>query len=78
MKSQKIVEVTWVDITSYSEWRDLKTSGSLSPTLIKSVGYLINKDKKNVRIAMSWSEDMGIAVTKVIPMGTVRKFRVIR
>ena len=74
----KVVEVDWVDITSYSEWKDEHDAQKVQPTSIKSVGYLVNKDKKNIRFAMSICKDGGMAPVKVIPMGVVKKVRRIR
>lgn len=74
----KIVEVEWVDITSYSNWKDPNEAGNIKPTGVKTVGYLVNKDKKNIRVAMSVTEDLDMAPVKVIPLGVVTRVRRIR
>lgn len=74
----KIVEVDWVDITSRQNWEDIEDALTFEPVLIKTVGYLLNKDAKNIRLVMSQSNDMGVAIVKIIPLGVVRKIKVIR
>lgn len=77
-KPLPIVEVEWVDITSYHSWMDLKDAEAYKPVGIRSVGYLLNRDKKNIRLVMTTSDDMGAAVIKVIPLGCVTKVTRIR
>ena len=73
----KIIEVTWHDITSYSSWYAKADAAKLENTEVRSVGYLLNRGKKDVRIAMSDSRAKPgeYGVIKVIPRGTITNIR---
>lgn len=72
----KIVKVEWEDITCQHGWSDLDRVDNT--IIISSVGYLLSKDKKYLRITPSISIDNNSKTESlVIPMGVVKKIKVI-
>jgi hypothetical protein len=70
----KIVEVLWEDITSNTGWHEPKEILHYKPLEIKTVGYLINKDKKYLKLGHTVSEDNDSDFT-IIPVGVIKKIR---
>ena len=77
----KLVEIVWEDITSDSNgWVSQDEASQHSHCVImKSVGYLLSKDKKYVKICMTQAdEELGIALVKSFPIGCVKKIRTLK
>jgi|SRR3990172_7792632 len=77
----KLVEVEWEDITSENGgWSSIDDSKKNSHCVImKSAGYLLEKNKKYVKICMTQAdEDMGLALVKTFPIGCVKKIRTLK
>ena len=73
-----VVEVTWVDTTSWHTWLEEQDYRGLKPTVCVSVGYLLKNDKRVVRMAMSHGSEDTYGMIKVIPQGCIRKVRTLR
>lgn len=72
------VEVLWDDPhTEDSTWLDLDSLGQASFT-IRSVGFLLKKDKRQVVLVQSLTDDERGATTLSIPRGCIRRIRRIR
>lgn len=71
----KLVLVEWEDITTHNGWRP---HGEVTePIRCATVGFLVSKDKKYIRLAPTMSDDGRPCDPWTIPMGTVTKYRVI-
>ena len=70
-----IVEVTWVDSCSYNRWAHRDDHESHGPSECKSVGYLIAKDRKSLRISQNMADGDKCDSTMAIPMGCVKRVR---
>ena len=77
-KKYKIVRVTWIDATHYQGWRTTEAMNELDHSTNKTVGYLVSRDKKNVRVALSHSEDGDMADLMVIPRINEIKYEVLQ
>lgn len=69
-----LVEVTWEDICTYSDnkWRKREfVVDDLTPTNVKTVGYIVKSTKKFLVLASTVSEFDDTLHTIVIPRGTV-------
>jgi len=73
----KFVEIEWADAGSNGGWRegDNYPKDSIQ---CRTAGYLLHKDSEAVTVAQSISRDGAHADRMTIPMGCVRKYRVIR
>ena len=69
-KKYKVYQVTWVDTSSSSAWRDIK---NFKPTLytINSAGYLIYEDKKVIVLSLAISDDDRSSDRLTIPKGCI-------
>jgi len=71
----EIVEVTWNDTFSDSGWKDIDKIPLAALPECTTVGYLLSKDEKIVRILHSINGDQ--ADFTIIPTGCVLKIRTI-
>lgn len=78
IKGRQRVEVTWTDITSYGGWRSPDDIGKVVPAVCQSVGYLVGRDSKHVRIAMNYDGDGTMGNVQVFPAKNVVKIRKIK
>ena len=71
----KIIEVEWEDSCSIAnQW--MKPNGDLEPSLCKSVGYLVSKNKKRIVIAQNYNDESGEVHNQfIIPRGCVIKIK---
>lgn len=63
------VEVGWVDATSHSGWMEVAEMREKAAVLMHTVGYLIERTKKHVKLVRS-REDTGFAVGDVFIIPT--------
>ncbi len=73
-----IVEVSWVDAASTRGWRDGERVRKEKTGLLecRSVGYLLSKNAREVRIVQSQGITNGdLAEMQAIPTSTVKKIR---
>lgn len=77
LKEGTKVEVTWVDIASYSNWMPKEYARETKPVPMTSIGYVILDAKDALRIAMTSELDTDGKVTEVlvIPRQNVVKVR---
>jgi len=71
-----IVEILWEDIFTRPGWLAHRQREQRSAEC-RTVGYLLEKDEKHVRVSSSWSSDER-ADTTSIPMGAVRSITELR
>ena len=77
------VQLTWSDINSDSSWKTLKDAMNSTPTICRSTGWLIKKDKDgHIIVADVNFEDNGtlgdVGNITTIPSSNVLKIRKIR
>jgi hypothetical protein len=80
MKFKKFVLITWEDICSYSDWKNIDTAKKDTVAICYSAGFIIEKNKKNTIICSDWSSDIdGIEVgnRNVIPNSVIKKVEVL-
>jgi len=75
-KPPAIVEVLWEDIFTRPGWLGHKAREDGSAEC-RTVGYLLSKDARYVRLSSSWSSDER-ADTTTIPIGVVRSITELR
>ena len=76
----KIVEVTWED-ASFEDMthRTQRTVEEDTFVVLRSVGYLISRNKRAIRLAMEWRPDSDrVRDILLIPTSLVKKVRVLR
>ena len=71
----KVVEVSWNDTFSDSGWKDLDRIAFVPLPECTTVGYLLSKDDKVVRLLHSINTDQ--ADFTIIPTGSVLKIRMV-
>lgn len=73
---QRAVEIEWEDITTTSRW-DREPEKQI-PLKVRSVGYLIRRDRRFITISQSHAENDDWSDTTVIPRANVKRFRFLR
>lgn len=70
------VEVSWVDTTGHSGWQSVDEALNRAPVLMHTLGYLIDKNEKFIKLVRS-VEDDGHDVGDVftIPRDWVQRMR---
>lgn len=71
----KLVQVEWEDITTHNGWRYPNEPIDIMRAV--TVGFLMSKDKKYIRLTPTMSEDGRPCDPWTIPMGVVTKYRVL-
>lgn len=77
-KRNKIVEVTWEDTAGYSTWKTPESLEHENGIMVKSIGYLVERNKNHIKICGDWSDQDDIHHATVIPTGCVKKIRRIK
>ena len=79
VKKYPIVEIIWQDATSHQGWHDIdELAEDFECMNVRSVGYLIKKDRKFVKIVMGITEDDQTNMVMVIPAKWVQSIKVLR
>ncbi len=74
--NNKVVEITWVDACTSDKWRSRKEYLRITkPLAIKTVGYLIKKNKKCVAVVQSQGANDDYSDSMTIPRDWVQKIR---
>jgi hypothetical protein len=73
-----LVEVLWDDATELKGWKEEHEEEELKPSLILSVGFLVKKTKTHIVIAQDLSEDRMRNGRSQIPMGMVKRIKVLK
>jgi hypothetical protein len=70
------VEVSWVDATSHTGWFEVDEALDKQPVLMHTVGYILERNKKFLKIVRS-VEDSGFAIGDpfIIPTDWIRKIK---
>lgn len=65
----------WIDVTMHGGWQS--EAETLPPMLASSIGYLVNEDKKCLRLASTLGADQTFGDVSVIPVSLiVRKVKI--
>jgi hypothetical protein len=70
------VEISWVDATGHSGWQTVSEAMAKRPVLMYTLGYLIDRNKKYIKLVRSLDndgEDVGDVFT--IPTDWVQRVR---
>lgn len=74
-----LVEVVWKDATSVSGWNSIQDMAEhMEMMTVRTVGYLIKKDKQAIKLAMSHTEDDSTNIAMVVPAGWLVSYKVLR
>jgi hypothetical protein len=80
---KRLVEVEWIDSASTNGWQrrgeidqEQKQDGGLVEC--RTVGYLLSKDKRSLRLAQSQSSHGAVAEICAIPRSCIRSIREVR
>jgi len=66
-----LVEVLWHDTSGHHKWFDSEGWGDIEPIVVRTMGYMVQKNKIMVRLCMSVRDDSIIGDLMVIPRGCV-------
>jgi hypothetical protein len=77
IKEGTLLIISWDDIVNNNSWLSDEVAQKIQPTFCKDVGWFINDDKLNIRIANSVNSDCEKSVT-VIPKGVIRDIKIIK
>lgn len=73
-----LVIVEWEDIVSDSSWMDIREAKHQKPYNCESIGYLIEKNKKNIVLVPNVSyAGLGFGYVS-IPIGCIKKINIIK
>lgn len=80
MKIPPVVEVEWIDASSYSGrgWLTHESAVDYKPFKVLSSGYLLRKDDAVVILGINKDPNGSYSVLMEIPRGMVRKIKTIR
>ena len=80
VKAAPLLMVDWDDTSSpeTSEWKDIEEDTVDGVVRVRSVGYLGFRDKRQIILIQTVSEDKGFFGDLAIPMGCVTKIRRLR
>jgi len=74
---KKIVCVDWEDASSNSGYWSKKDTNEFSTVNARTIGYMVEKNKKMVKLCTENFEDGGFRHVHCIPKGMVRKITVL-
>lgn len=72
---QSIIYIEWEDSAYFSGWKDKKVASGCASCRVKSTGFLLKKDKKDIVIYQSRSDSREMGHIMAIPMSAVRKIK---
>ena len=73
MRNHKLVYVEWEDASGLSHWRDDTTAKDALPIPVRSIGWLMAKNKKCITIAASLNNQGEHSDRNTIPKGCIIK-----
>ena len=79
-KPKKFVLITWQDICSYNDWKNLELAKKDTIAICYSTGFIIEKNNKNTVICSDWSKDedsIEVGNRNVIPNSVIKKIEVL-
>lgn len=75
----KLVEVEWVDSCTAGGWRSRASYLEEGPTICRTIGYLLHKDKQKIVVIQTQSSSTGhVSDSMAIPVVAVKKMRVLK
>lgn len=74
-KKLPLVEVTWVDSTSYTRWTTRDGALGMPLIVITTAGYLLDKTRKEVRLVRSMAADDDVGDVFLIPRSCIFKIK---
>ena len=80
MKPKKFVLITWEDICAFNDWKSLDQAKKDNVAICYSIGFIIEKNKKNTVICSDWSTDNDgteVGNRNVIPNSVIKKVEVL-
>ncbi len=78
MSQPRLVRVDWDDACSNDRWRAQDALLRTERVQIRTVGYVIRSNRKEMVLAQSLSEAGNISSTIAIPRSCIRKVRLLR
>ena len=73
-----IVEILWEDACSLSGWDNIETYKNHTAMPVKSVGYLIKRNKKCITLAGTQALDEGFCQGITIPLSWMKQIRTLQ
>lgn len=70
-----LVEVIWHDTTGYHQWFESEGWSDKEPLVVRTVGYLAQKNKLMVQLVTSMRDDGVAGDLFIIPRGAVVQIR---
>ena len=77
IKAGTLLVISWDDILARNVWLSDKEAQETQPAHCKTVGWLVNDDKLNIRLTDTVASD-GEKSVIVIPKGCIRKIQKIK
>ena len=80
-KNYKLVEVEWEDSATTIGWQSIKRGLKYTSSLCRTAGYLLQKNKSGVKIALSLGMDDGqgsMSEMMIIPKSAIRKITLLK
>ena len=74
-RAMRVVQVDWVDASSQDRWRGKDKLYESELLEVRSIGFVIRSNRKEVVLAQSRSELDNVCNTIAIPRYSIRKIR---
>ncbi len=80
MKPGKLVEVRWLDTSTWSNWKTKEVAADSELITAVTVGYIILRTKKKLIVASTYvdEEDGKVSEVTAIPAGCIVSVKVLR
>lgn len=72
-----LVEIIWHDAAGHHKWFETEGWGDKFPIMVRTVGYMVQKNKEMVQLCMSVRDDSIIGDLFIIPAGCVKNIKVL-
>ena len=70
-----LVEVIWHDTTGYHQWFTSEDWSINAPMVVRTVGFMVQKNRTMVQLVMSVRDDGGVGDLYIIPRGCVKHIK---
>lgn len=78
MKKLRKVEVIWIDPMTEGGWMTLEAAEEAQPATCANIGYLLNRDRKVLRLVSGYNSTDTVSDVFAIPIACVKKVRFLR
>lgn len=78
MKKLRKVEVVWIDPMTEGGWLLPESAEEAQPAVCVNVGYLLNRDRKVIRLVSGYASNDSVSDVFAIPTACVKKVRFLR